>query len=83
MRGAPYVSAAHVPSFPFIDAVMRQLRAEGWINNQARMRVCCFLTRGDLWQHWEAGAKVFELYLLDADWRVPPPGRHHSRQPGP
>ncbi len=40
----------------------------GWINSEARQWVCCFLTRGDLWQHWEEGAKVFELYLIDHDW---------------
>jgi len=55
--------------------------------------VACFLTRGDLYQHWEEvssvylttlalwllltrlhlamqGAKVFELWLLDADWAL-------------
>jgi cryptochrome len=36
----------------------------------ARHAVACFLTRGDLWQSWEAGAKVFDLYLLDADWAL-------------
>ncbi|ETV90769.1 hypothetical protein, variant 1 [Aphanomyces invadans] len=56
--------------FPFIDAVMRQLKAEGWIHHLARHAVACFLTRGDLWQHWEEGAKVFELYLLDFDWAL-------------
>jgi cryptochrome len=56
--------------FPFIDAIMRQLKAEGWIHHLARHAVACFLTRGDLWQHWEEGAKVFELYLLDFDWSL-------------
>lgn len=32
--------------------------------------MACFLTRGDLWQHWEEGARVFDLYLLDADWSL-------------
>jgi cryptochrome len=53
--------------FPWIDAVMAQLRTEGWIHHLARHAVACFLTRGDLWQSWEAGARVFEKYLLDAD----------------
>jgi len=52
--------------YPFIDAIMTQLRVEGWIHHLARHAVACFLTRGDLWQHWEEGAKVFDLYLLDS-----------------
>lgn len=56
--------------YPFIDAVMRQLKQEGWIHHLARHAVACFLTRGDLWQSWEAGQKVFEEYLLDADWAL-------------
>ncbi|RLO00485.1 hypothetical protein DYB28_007885 [Aphanomyces astaci] len=56
--------------FPFIDAIMRQLKAEGWIHHLARHATACFLTRGDLWQHWEEGAKVFELYLVDFDWSL-------------
>jgi hypothetical protein len=65
--------------FPFIDAIMTQLREEGephrvppyfysykrpdsaltltacagWIHHLARHAVACFLTRGDLYQHWE------------------------------
>lgn len=31
--------------YPFIDAIMRQLRQEGWIENSARDVVACFLTR--------------------------------------
>ena len=56
--------------YPFIDAIMTQLRQEGWIHHLARHVVACFLTRGDLWQHWEEGAKVFDLYLLDSDWAL-------------
>lgn len=56
--------------FPFIDAIMRQLRQEGWIHHLARHAVACFLTRGDLWCHWEEGQKVFEELLLDADWAL-------------
>ncbi|KNC53852.1 cryptochrome photoreceptor [Thecamonas trahens ATCC 50062] len=53
--------------FPLIDAVMRQLRATGWVHHLARHLVACFLTRGYLWQSWEAGAGVFNSLLLDAD----------------
>jgi len=56
--------------YPFIDAIMTQLRREGWIHHLARHAVACFLTRGDLWQSWESGKEVFEELLLDADWSL-------------
>ncbi|XP_077596499.1 cryptochrome-2 [Stigmatopora nigra] len=56
--------------YPWIDAIMTQLRKEGWIHHLARHAVACFLTRGDLWISWESGMKVFEELLLDADWSV-------------
>lgn len=56
--------------YPFIDAIMTQLRETGWIHHLARHAVACFLTRGDLWQSWEQGAAVFEEELIDADWSI-------------
>ncbi len=56
--------------YPFIDAIMTQLRQEGWIHHLARHSVACFLTRGDLWVSWEEGQNVFEELLLDADWSL-------------
>lgn len=56
--------------YPWIDAIMRQLRQEGWIHHLARHAVACFLTRGDLYISWEEGQKVFEELLLDADWAL-------------
>ncbi|XP_049950819.1 cryptochrome-1 [Schistocerca serialis cubense] len=56
--------------YPFIDAIMIQLRTEGWIHHLSRHAVACFLTRGDLWISWEDGQKVFEELLLDADWAL-------------
>merc|ERR1711953_492768 len=56
--------------YPYIDAIMTQLRKEGWIHHLARHSVACFLTRGDLWQSWEKGQEVFEELLLDADWSL-------------
>lgn len=56
--------------YPFIDAIMTQLRREGWIHHLARHAVACFLTRGDLWISWEEGLKVFEKLLLDHDWSL-------------
>ncbi|XP_072936024.1 cryptochrome-1-like isoform X2 [Epargyreus clarus] len=56
--------------YPWIDAIMIQLRDEGWIHHLARHAVACFLTRGDLWISWEEGMKVFDELMLDADWSV-------------
>ncbi|KAH7136073.1 FAD binding domain of DNA photolyase-domain-containing protein [Dendryphion nanum] len=51
--------------FPFIDALMRQLRSEGWIHHLGRHAVACFLTRGGCYIDWERGASVFAEWLLD------------------
>lgn len=51
--------------FPWIDAIMRQLRTEGWIHHLARHSVACFLTRGGCYISWERGAEVFEELLVD------------------
>ena len=51
--------------FPWIDAIMRQLRQEGWIHHLARHSVACFLTRGGCYVSWERGAEVFEELLID------------------
>ena len=56
--------------YPYIDAIMTQLRETGWIHHLARHSVACFLTRGDLWQSWEKGLAVFEHYLIDADFSI-------------
>ena len=51
--------------FPWIDALMRQLRQEGWIHHLGRHAVACLLTRGGCYISWERGAEVFEEWLLD------------------
>ncbi|KAI9858755.1 MAG: hypothetical protein M1824_004175 [Vezdaea acicularis] len=51
--------------FPWIDALMRQLRQEGWIHHLGRHAVACFLTRGGCYISWERGAEVFEEWLID------------------
>jgi len=56
--------------FPSVDAVMNQLRTQGWMHHLARHLTACFLTRGDLWISWELGRDVFEKYLVDADWSI-------------
>jgi deoxyribodipyrimidine photo-lyase len=52
--------------FPLVDAAMRQLRAEGWIHNRARLVVGSFLTK-TLGIDWRYGADVFFELLLDGD----------------
>ncbi|CAH7689313.1 FAD binding domain of DNA photolyase-domain-containing protein [Phakopsora pachyrhizi] len=53
--------------YPWIDAIMRQLKSEGWIHHLARHSVACFLTRGNLYISWERGAEVFDELLIDWD----------------
>ena len=52
--------------YPFVDAGMRQLRAEGWIHNRVRMVVASFLTK-DLHLDWRRGAEHFLEWLRDGD----------------
>ncbi|CAE7232020.1 unnamed protein product [Rhizoctonia solani] len=53
--------------FPWIDALMKQLREEGWMHHLGRHSVACFLTRGQCYISWERGAEVFDEYLIDWD----------------
>ncbi len=52
--------------YPFVDAGMRQLLAEGWMHNRLRMVTASFLVK-DLHVWWLTGARHFEAHLLDAD----------------
>ncbi|HUP71479.1 MAG TPA: deoxyribodipyrimidine photo-lyase [Acidimicrobiales bacterium] len=52
--------------YPVVDAGMRQLSAEGFMHNRARMIVASFLTK-DLYQDWRRGAAHFATLLADAD----------------
>lgn len=54
--------------FPWIDALMRQLKLEGWIHHLGRHSVACFLTRGGCYVSWERGAEVFEELLIDREF---------------
>lgn len=56
--------------YPWIDAIMIQLRQEGWIHHYARHAVGCFLSKGDLYINWERGVEVFEELSLDADYAL-------------
>ena len=52
--------------YPFVDAGMRQLRAEGWMHNRVRMVVASFLVK-DLHLEWQRGAAWFAQMLRDFD----------------
>ncbi|MBL7500621.1 deoxyribodipyrimidine photo-lyase [Frankia sp. CNm7] len=51
---------------PVVDAGMRQLLAEGWLPNRARMITASFLTR-TLGIDWRAGAAHYLEHLVDGD----------------
>jgi deoxyribodipyrimidine photo-lyase len=52
--------------YPFVDAGMRQLLAEGWMHNRVRMVVASFLVK-DLHLPWQRGAAHFMAWLRDGD----------------
>ncbi len=52
--------------YPIVDAGMRQLAAEGFMHNRARLLTASFLTK-DLGIHWTAGARHFFDLLVDGD----------------
>jgi deoxyribodipyrimidine photo-lyase len=52
--------------YPLVDAGMRQLAAEGFMHNRARMTVASFLSK-DLHLDWRAGAAHFWDLLTDGD----------------
>lgn len=51
--------------FPWIDASMRQLVQEGWIQHACRNSCAIFVTRGDLFLSWVTGMNLFFKYLID------------------
>ena len=52
--------------YPFVDAAMRQLAAEGWVHNRARMVVASFLAK-DLLLDWRWGERFFMKSLIDGE----------------
>jgi deoxyribodipyrimidine photo-lyase len=52
--------------YPVVDAAMRQLRAEGFVHNRARMIAASFLTK-DLYVDWRRGARHYLDWLVDGD----------------
>ena len=51
---------------PIVDAGMRQLLAEGWMHNRARLITASFLSR-DLGLDWRLGERHFFRWLVDGD----------------
>ncbi|GAA4595624.1 deoxyribodipyrimidine photo-lyase [Actinoplanes octamycinicus] len=51
---------------PIVDAGMRQLRAEGWMHNRARLITAAFLTK-HLGIDWRPGLQWFFRWLNDGD----------------
>ncbi|GIE92107.1 cryptochrome/photolyase family protein [Actinoplanes regularis] len=51
---------------PVVDAGMRQLRAEGWMHNRARLITAAFLTK-HLGLDWRLGLDWFFRWLIDGD----------------
>jgi deoxyribodipyrimidine photo-lyase len=74
LRGLPYRNDPDAlaawregrTGYPFVDAAMRQLLAEGWMHNRARMTVASFLSK-DLLADWREGEAHFLRHLVDAD----------------
>ena len=52
--------------YPIVDAGMRQLRAEGFMHNRARLVTASFLTK-HLYLDWRLGADHFASLLVDGD----------------
>ena len=52
--------------YPLVDAGMRQLRAEGFMHNRARLVTASFLVK-HLYVDWRLGAEHFESLLVDGD----------------
>jgi deoxyribodipyrimidine photo-lyase len=51
---------------PIVDAGMRQLAAQGWLHNRARLITAGYLTK-TLRLDWRAGADWYMRWLIDAD----------------
>ena len=53
--------------YPVVDAAARQLLAEGFVHNRARMIAASFLTKHQL-IHYARGEAHYMKYLTDGDW---------------
>ena len=64
--GAVQAWKAGRTGYPLVDAGMRQLTAEGWMHNRARLVAASFLTK-HLYVDWRVGARHFFDLLVDGD----------------
>ncbi len=53
--------------YPVVDAAARQLRAEGFVHNRARMVAASFLAK-HLLVDWRLGEAHYLQWLVDGDW---------------
>ena len=56
--------------YPWIDAIVRQCRQEGWAHFLARQSIAVFLTRGYLWLSWVHGKEFFQEFMIDFELPV-------------
>lgn len=56
--------------YPWIDAIIRQCRKDGWAHFLARQSIAVFLTRGYLWLSWVLGKDFFQEFMLDFELPV-------------
>ena len=59
--------------YPFLDACMRALRANGWINFRMRAMLMSFASY-HLWLHWKQCAEYLATLFIDFE-----PGIHYSQ----
>ncbi|KQV05594.1 MULTISPECIES: deoxyribodipyrimidine photo-lyase [unclassified Kitasatospora] len=57
---------AGLTGYPIVDAGMRQLAAQGWMHNRARLLTASFLAK-TLHHDWREGAEHFLALLVDGD----------------
>lgn len=58
---------AGATGYPVVDAAARQLLAEGFVHNRARMISACFLAK-DLLVDFRRGERHYLDHLVDGDW---------------
>nr|CAZ66367.1 cryptochrome [Suberites domuncula] len=56
--------------YPWIDAIIRQIRQDGWAHFLARQSIAVFLTRGYLWISWVLGKEFFQEFMIDFELPV-------------
>ena len=56
--------------YPWVDAIVRQCRKDGWAHFMARQSIAVFLTRGYLWISWVLGGDFFHEFMIDFELPV-------------